>query len=123
MLTDPILLQRLEGAAIAAASLALFVQLDAAWWWPLLVFVAFDASAIGYLAGPRAGASLYNAVHTYAAPALVGLGAVVADSRMAALVALAWGFHIGVDRALGYGLKLATGFHDTHLGRIGRARA
>jgi hypothetical protein len=28
--------------------------------------------------------------------------------------------HIAADRALGYGLKYATGFKDTHLGRIGR---
>ncbi|WP_415635615.1 DUF4260 family protein, partial [Paracoccus aminovorans] len=27
---------------------------------------------------------------------------------------------IGIDRALGYGLKLPSGFRDTHLGRIGR---
>ena len=35
--------------------------------------------------------------------------------------ALAWLLHIGIDRALGHGLKYASGFHDTHLGRIGRA--
>ncbi|MEO8251465.1 MAG: DUF4260 family protein [Chloroflexota bacterium] len=28
--------------------------------------------------------------------------------------------HIGLDRALGYGLKLPTDFRDTHLGRIGK---
>jgi hypothetical protein len=28
--------------------------------------------------------------------------------------------HIGLDRALGYGLKHESGFSDTHLGRIGR---
>jgi hypothetical protein len=28
--------------------------------------------------------------------------------------------HVGMDRALGYGLKLPTDFKDTHLGRIGR---
>jgi hypothetical protein len=28
--------------------------------------------------------------------------------------------HVGMDRALGYGLKLPTDFRDTHLGRIGR---
>jgi hypothetical protein len=28
--------------------------------------------------------------------------------------------HIGLDRTLGYGLKLPTDFRDTHLGRIGR---
>jgi hypothetical protein len=29
--------------------------------------------------------------------------------------------HIGFDRALGFGLKYASGFGDSHLGRIGRA--
>ncbi|HTE67028.1 MAG TPA: DUF4260 family protein, partial [Candidatus Binatia bacterium] len=28
--------------------------------------------------------------------------------------------HVGMDRTLGYGLKLPTDFRDTHLGRIGR---
>jgi hypothetical protein len=28
--------------------------------------------------------------------------------------------HIGLDRALGYGLKYSTAFGDTHLGRSGR---
>ena len=31
-----------------------------------------------------------------------------------------WLAHIGIDRALGYGLKYATGFSYTHLGRIGK---
>jgi hypothetical protein len=38
-------------------------------------------------------------------------------------VAFALGAHIGVDRALGFGLKLPTGVRDTHLGRIGRREA
>lgn len=33
---------------------------------------------------------------------------------------LIWSAHIGFDRALGYGLKYASGFGATHLGRIGR---
>ncbi|WP_218779856.1 DUF4260 family protein [Hymenobacter crusticola] len=28
-------------------------------------------------------------------------------------------FHSALDRLLGYGLKYTTGFHDTHLGRVG----
>ena len=35
-------------------------------------------------------------------------------------IAMIWLAHIGVDRALGYGLKYASGFTFTHLGRIGR---
>jgi hypothetical protein len=37
-------------------------------------------------------------------------------------IALIWAVHIGVDRALGYGLKQADAFEITHLGPIGRAR-
>ena len=33
-----------------------------------------------------------------------------------------WLAHIGIDRALGYGLKYSTGFGFTHLGRIGKER-
>jgi hypothetical protein len=36
------------------------------------------------------------------------------------VIALIWLAHIGLDRALGYGLKLTTAFGETHLGRIGR---
>jgi hypothetical protein len=37
-------------------------------------------------------------------------------------VAAVWIAHFAVDRASGHGLKLSTGFQDTHLGRIGRER-
>jgi hypothetical protein len=34
-----------------------------------------------------------------------------------------WMAHVGFDRFLGYGLKYASNFHDTHLGKIGRGRS
>jgi hypothetical protein len=40
---------------------------------------------------------------------------------LAGPLALIWLAHIGIDRALGYGLKYASGFGFTHLGRIGPA--
>jgi uncharacterized protein DUF4260 len=33
-------------------------------------------------------------------------------------VASVWFAHIGMDRMAGYGLKYASGFKDTHLGRV-----
>ena len=36
-------------------------------------------------------------------------------------IAMIWLAHIGIDRALGYGLKYSKGFGFTHLGRIGKA--
>ena len=78
-----------------------------------------DISMIGYLGGPRLGAVTYNLAHNLVT-ALVALGAgwVVAIDplAMAGAVLLA---HVGMDRTLGYGLKLPTDFKDTHLGRIG----
>ena len=45
---------------------------------------------------------------------------------MALPIAFIWTAHIGMDRALGYGLKYPSAFGDTHLGRVGsmsRSRA
>jgi len=36
-------------------------------------------------------------------------------------LALILAAHIAAARALGYGLKYASGFKDTHLGRIGKS--
>ena len=33
-------------------------------------------------------------------------------------LALIWIAHIGLDRAIGYGLKYASGFKETHLARV-----
>ncbi|MCT1605867.1 DUF4260 domain-containing protein [Nesterenkonia massiliensis] len=49
-----------------------------------------------------------------------GTGALGWQRLENALIAASWTFHIGVDRALGYGLKLGP-FTHTHLGRIGRS--
>lgn len=119
-------IQRIENAAIAAAIVLGVVVLGLPWWALLAAFLLFDLSALGYLAGPRAGAVSYNAVHNYTGPALAAAGYLAARLAGAelwwlGLAAACWGFHVAVDRALGYGLKLAS-FTETHLGPIGRAR-
>jgi len=53
--------------------------------------------------------------------ALMTAGFVIAEPLVLSL-AMIWLAHIGIDRALGYGLKYAGGFGFTHLGRIGRMR-
>jgi hypothetical protein len=82
----------------------------------LLLFVP-DAAMIGYLATPRLGSITYNAVHTITVPIVFGLLALAAGWQLGVLLALIWVAHIGVDRALGYGLKYPTAFHDTHFQR------
>ncbi|MCW2955325.1 MAG: hypothetical protein JWO69_194 [Thermoleophilia bacterium] len=116
------LVQRAEGAAMGAASWVILVDLGFAWWWPIAVFLLFDLSALGYLKNPQLGAAGYNAVHSLVAPLLIGTAALLTGAEDAAFVALTWLIHIGVDRALGYGLKEPDSFSHTHLGRVGRDR-
>ncbi|MFB6098099.1 MAG: DUF4260 domain-containing protein [Salinibacter sp.] len=112
---SPRLLLRLEGLFIFVAAVGGYVVLDASWWlFGGLLFVP-DVFMVGYLAGSRLGARLYNAGHTYAAPLGLGAGAYLAGMPAVGAVAFIWIAHIGMDRALGYGLKRSTGFRDTHL--------
>lgn len=111
---------RIEGVAAFAAALAAYFSLGGGWAFLLLLFLAPDLSMLGYLGGARVGALAYNLFHTYAVPlALLGV-AWASEGEVLLRLALVWVAHIGFDRMLGYGLKLPTGFRDTHLGRIGR---
>ncbi len=117
-ITRPRVLLRLEGAAILALAAAGYQAGGGNWWLFALLLLAPDLAALGYLAGNRVGAATYNLVHTYALPlALLGYG-LWGASPPALSLALIWLAHLGMDRAVGYGLKYATAFKDTHLGRI-----
>jgi len=111
---------RAEGAAMLALSVLLYTRTGEGWLLFILLLLVPDLSMLGYLGGPRVGAIAYNVVHTYATPiVLAGLG-VLTGSALVMALALIWTAHIGLDRMFGYGLKLPTGFQDTHLGRIGK---
>ncbi|WP_256748929.1 DUF4260 domain-containing protein [Mesorhizobium sp. Mes31] len=115
---DPII--RLEWAIVAAAAVIFYGSVGVSWWLFGLLILVPDLSMLGYLAGPRVGAIAYNALHILAVPVLLLLAGHLSGNATAMAVALIWIAHIAIDRALGYGLKLSTGFQDTHLGRIGR---
>ena len=113
---------RFEGAAAFIAGLVLFGWLGGPWLLVIPLLLLPDLSMLGYLGGPRLGALTYNAVHTWA-PGLALLAAgLVADANLLALAGTILIAHVGMDRLAGYGLKLPTSFHDTHLGRIGKGR-
>lgn len=117
---QPLLLLRLEGGAAFVAALLAYWTLGASWLLFAALILAPDLSMLGYLAGPRVGALAYNLAHTSVAPALLGLFAVTTASTVGLAVATIWVAHIGLDRALGYGLKYPGAFAETHLGRLGR---
>ena len=113
-------LLRLEGAAVAIVALVLYGRSEAGWGLFAALILLPDLAFLGYLAGARVGAIAYNITHSLIGPGLLVLAALLLPAVAGALpIALIWIAHIGIDRALGYGLKLPSGFRDTHLGRIG----
>lgn len=114
---------RLEGLAAFVLSLALFGVSGGNWLLLVPLLLLPDVSAAGYIAGPRVGSFAYNLVHNWV-PGIVtlGFGAWLASAviLLAAAILIA---HVGMDRALGYSLKLPSSFQDTHLGRMGRRQA
>jgi hypothetical protein len=109
---------RLEAAGAFAGAVALYAHSGAGIGMFLALFLVPDLSMLGYLLGPRFGATSYNVAHSYLGPfALAALGMALHGLLPFAAI---WAAHVAFDRMLGYGLKYATAFGDTHLGRIGR---
>ena len=116
-------LLRLEGLTLFIGMTVLYAVREGSWWVYAILFLAPDLSFLGYLAGPRLGAIVYNAAHSYMAPVALMTAGFALASPLVLSIALIWLAHIGIDRALGYGLKYSAGFGFTHLGRIGRDAA
>jgi hypothetical protein len=114
---------RIEGLAAFGAGLVLFGLSGGNWLLVVPLLLLPDVSGIGYLAGPRVGAFTYNLAHNWA-PGFIalalGLWLSAPPVQLVAAILIA---HVGMDRAVGYGLKLPSSFQDTHLGRMGRAKA
>ena len=107
-----------EGIAVAVAAISLYFHLGSPWWLLVVLALVPDLSMLGYVAGPSTGALAYDLAHTYLAPVVLATIGIFADGDLAVQLALIWAAHIGVDRALGYGLKYPAGFRDTHLQRV-----
>jgi hypothetical protein len=114
----PSVLLRLEGAAGFIGSLALYFNFGGDILPLVLLILAPDLSALGYLVNKRIGALTYNIVHTYVLPgALLALG-LATNSPVVSQIASIWLAHISMDRMVGYGLKYPSDFKDTHLQRV-----
>ena len=115
-------LLRLEGLALFAGTTLLYALWGGPWWLYVVLFLAPDLSFLGYLAGAKIGAIVYNAAHSTIVPmAMLTIGFGFAPPVVLS-VALIWLAHLGFDRALGYGLKYESGFGFTHFGRIGKLK-
>jgi len=112
-------LLRAEGLAVLLASVTGYYAIGASWTLFAAVILLPDLGLLGYLAGARIGALAYNAVHTYLGPATLAALAYSAVIPGAWPICLIWIAHIGLDRALGFGLKYPSAFQATHLGALG----
>jgi len=110
---------KIEEFFLFGLSVFFFGQLKLAWWiYPVLFFVP-DIGMIGYLAGSRWGAVLYNLIHHKAVSITLYVLGFIINSVTLMLIGLILLGHSSLDRVLGYGLKKTSSFKDTHLGEIG----
>lgn len=110
---------RAEGLAVLVLTVVWYAHLRESWGMFALLFLVPDLAMLGYLGGPKTGAAVYNAFHTYVFPLLLGAVGLLMNHMTLLGVSLIWTAHIGVDRALGFGLKISDSFNETHLGSGG----
>ena len=115
-----IILERLEGLTLLAASVIAFAITAPNWILFVVLLLAPDLAMLGYLRGAKTGAITYNLAHLKILPLALGIIGLLTGNKLEIQLALIWFAHTGMDRALGYGLKLETGFSDTTFGKIGR---
>ncbi len=108
----------MEGLAILALSTYFYFYLHFNWLVFVILLLAPDLSALGYLKNVKVGSILYNLFHTYSIPLAIIIFSVLVNNHFSLMISLIWTAHIGMDRMLGYGLKYPTAFQDTHLNRI-----
>ncbi len=117
-LSLPRVLLHLEGLALLAGAIALYIYQGNNWWIFAIFLLVPDLFAVGYLINPRIGAYTDNLVHTTLLPLGLAVISIFIHSDIGIQIALIWFAHIGMDRTLGYGLKYASAFKETHLGRV-----
>ncbi len=108
----------IEGLAVFVLSIYLYSYNGYSWWMFLILLFAPDISMIGYMFNNNVGAKCYNIFHTYSVSILIVIVGLLLKNQFVLAVGLIWSAHIGMDRALGYGLKYSTNFKDTHLNRV-----
>ena len=107
----------LLAAVLAAGAIALVLTRDVSGWAVLAFALAPDIALVaGFAPGLARGqphtraVPLYNALHAFPGPILLGAAALLWLGPLWQAGALAWGAHIALDRALGYGFRAGDGF-------------
>ena len=117
---NSILFQRAEAFTVLALSIYFYHTTGFGWLIFIGLWFAIDLSMLGYIVNKKIGAITYNTAHSLIVPSLLLVGGHASGHKFAVALGFIFLAHIGLDRALGYGLKEVDGFQHTHLGVIGK---
>jgi len=112
----PLTWLRVEGLALLVAALVAFARTGQPWWLLVATLLLPDLGALGYLRSRSLGALLYNLAHATPLPLALGGIGLLTHTVLAVALATVWLAHIGMDRAMAYGLKHDDDPGHTHLG-------
>jgi hypothetical protein len=114
----PRLFLHLEGLALLIAALAVYASQPYSWWAFIGLLLVPDLPLLLYPINERIGSLAYNLVHTTLFPLALMLLSLSLDASLGLQLALIWLAHIGMDRAVGYGLKYAGDMKRTHFSQV-----
>lgn len=113
-----IFILRLESFLLLFIATFTYYFINESWWLFFILLFVPDIFMVGYFKNSKIGANIYNIGHTYIAPVLLLVLFFIFNITILLSISIIWIAHISLDRLLGYGLKLDTGFKDTHLGKF-----
>ena len=111
---------RLEELAMLVLGIYGLYFLKVEWWVYLLLVLGPDISMLGYVAGNKTGAIVYNIFHHKAVAVSIFITGLITGNWVLQVTGIILFGHSSMDRMFGYGLKLFSGFKNTHLGPIGK---
>ena len=116
MLTNPIILRRVEALAVFLLGIVVYYYNGYSWLTFAILFFLPDAGAIGYLKSYKFGGSMYNLTHLTIWPLVLVAYGFIFDNETAKMIAIIWITHVMFDRLLGWGFKSGGSFYETGMG-------
>lgn len=116
------ILLKLEEAANAAVGiyfLSIYNLGLPVWLW-IILFFSPDIGMIGYAINTKTGAATYNLFHHKGIAIIIAATGYFLQNEIVTAIGILLFAHSSFDRMLGYGLKYADSFQNTHLERIGK---
>ena len=96
---------KIEELGMFLLGVFLFYQMEFVWWWFLVLILAPDIGALGYLVSPKIGVVSYNLFHHKGIAIAIYFLGVYLQNQGVQLAGIILFSHASLDRVFGYGLK------------------